>query len=103
LSRIPIACNRGELAPGEPERQRELFRTLGSRLQETRELPRGFAYRFPAEALAEIAELMGIERRCCSFLELRLEVKASEPWVWLSVEGPEGAKDVVRAELQLRS
>ncbi|MGH9337816.1 MAG: hypothetical protein ACRD21_29030 [Vicinamibacteria bacterium] len=100
---LPIVCNRDALAPGEPDRQKELFRELGRELQEVRELPRGFSYRFPAESLAKVAELMGIERRCCSFLELKLEVKASDPHIWLTVEGPEGAKAVVSAELQLRS
>jgi hypothetical protein len=100
---IPIACVRGEFGDEERERHRRLFTDLGSRVQEIRELPEGLSFRFPAEAIAPVAELMSIERRCCPFLELRLEARASEPHVWLTLEGPAGTKEVLKAELQLIS
>jgi hypothetical protein len=100
---IPIACVRGELGEEERERHRRLMADLRLQMQEVRELPEGLSFRFPAEAIASVAELMGIERRCCPFLELRLEARASEPHVWLTLEGPPGTKDVLKAELQLMS
>lgn len=103
MTELPIACNRAVLDTREKARQVELFAELRARVEEVRELPRGFAFRFPADGLARVAELMAIERRCCSFLELKLEARASEPHVWLTVEGPEGTKDVLQAELPIFS
>jgi hypothetical protein len=100
---LPIACNRDPLRPGEKERQSELLAELGARLAETRELGSGFAFRFPAESLVLVAELMDIERRCCGFVRMKLEANAAEPDVWLTVEGPEGTKEVLRSELPLFS
>jgi hypothetical protein len=98
---IPIACVRGEFGEADRERHRSLLADLRLVVQEIRELPEGLSFRFPAEAIPAVAELMSIERRCCPFLELRLEARGSEPHVWLTLEGPAGTKEVLKAELRL--
>ena len=68
--------------------------------EERRELEEGYGFRLPAAKLKEAAELMGIERRCCGFLKLRLEADAAEPYVWFSLEGPDGTKKLLAEALE---
>jgi hypothetical protein len=37
---------------------------------------------------------------CCPFFDFRLELRA-DGVLWLSLTGPEGVKDLLRAEMQL--
>lgn len=97
----PIACDRGALGSNEPERQRTLWSRILEEVEQREELEGGYRFKLPAARLADAAELMAIERRCCGFLKLRLEADASEPHVWLTLEGPPGAKRVLDAELDL--
>lgn len=98
---LPIACDRGGLTPHELERQKALVDELRGAVEERKDLPDGLAFRFPAERIPAIAELMAIERRCCAFLSLTLEVTAAESFVWLRLTGPEGTASVLRHELAL--
>jgi hypothetical protein len=100
---LPVFCNRSDLPREEQERQRSFIRELLRTALERKNLENGLSFRFPAEALVAVAELMAIERRCCSFLEIRLEANASEPWVSLTLEGPPGTRAVLESELQLLS
>ena len=93
---LPIASDRTTLGPDEPGRQRELWSSLLADVQERQQLPDGYRWRLPASRLADAAQLMGIERRCCGFLKLRLEADSSGAHVW---EGPPGAKRVLDAEI----
>ncbi len=96
---LPIVCERDALTAGERERQRELWVSVAGVAEERRELEEGYGFRLPASKLKEAAELMGIERRCCGFLKLRLEADAAEPYVWFSLEGPDGTKKVLAEAL----
>lgn len=100
---LPIVCTRSDLPAAERERQRTLVLDLLKTALETRELENGFLLRFPAESLIPVAELVEIERCCCPFLDIRIETRAKEPGVFLTLEGPAGTKDVLRAELRLFS
>jgi hypothetical protein len=100
---LPIVCSRRELSREEQERQRSFISELLTTALEKRQLPNGLFFRFPAESLSKVAELMAIERCCCPFLDIRLEARASEPWVALTLEGPAGTREVLEAELQLLS
>ena len=89
----------------EPKRQRELWSSLLADVEERRELEEGYALKLPAARLADAAELMDIERRCCGFLKLRLVAdagsEASETHIWFTLSGPPGTKRVLDAELGL--
>lgn len=98
---LHVVCDRNALGPSERDRQSRLLEGLRGRILETREIEGGYAFRLPADALTDAAELMSLERRCCSFLKLRLEAVASEPDVWLSLTGPSGTKAFLRQELAL--
>lgn len=101
MDELPIACSRGALQPRDLERQRMLWRRVIEDSVGHEELEEGYRFELPAERLAEAAELMAIERRCCGFLELRLEAHAFEPHVWLTLHGPPGAKRILDVELEL--
>ena len=64
--------------------------------EERRELEEGYGFRLPAAKLKEAAELMGIE----GAVKLRLEADAAEPYVWFSLEGPDGTKKLLAEALE---
>ncbi len=44
-------------------------------------------------ALAQLAEWVSFERKCCPFFEFRIEVAPKSGPVWLSLTGRAGVKD----------
>ena len=68
----------------------------------TVELPNGFELQMPStsEAFVETAEWVGLERRCCPFVEFSLEWRLDDS-VWVRLTGPPGAKEVLAAEMGL--
>jgi hypothetical protein len=59
----------------------------------------GYAFRFAAHEIEEIARFVALERRCCPFLEFSIDVPAEDGPVWLVVTGPRGSEAVIEAEL----
>lgn len=53
--------------------------------------------------LTDVAEWMGLERLCCPFLSLALQVAGSQEDCWLTITGSAGAKPVIEAELRADS
>jgi hypothetical protein len=76
-------------------------RLMTEAVEETRELPDGLAFRFPAEEYDSVTEFVGRERLCCPFLTFTLEVSPERGSLWLRLSGAEGVKDFIRAELHL--
>jgi hypothetical protein len=66
-----------------------------------RELAHGWALRLPNDGgtLISVARWIVDERRCCPFLTFALECEPEPGGLWLRITGPEGTKDVLRAEL----
>jgi hypothetical protein len=94
-------CDRLALTP---EARARHFDQLGPRLHALatgmRELPNGYAFGFPADpaTIALVTEWAAGERLCCPFIaiEIRLEPHGA---LWLTLTGPEGTKDFIRANL----
>lgn len=76
-------------------------RLMTEGVREIRELPDGFAFRFPAEEYGAVTEFVGNERLCCPFLTFTLEVAPQLAALRLRITGDEGVKEFIRAELQL--
>jgi hypothetical protein len=95
---LPIACSLG----GEDKRRRGdevalLFRDGRPR---ARQLPDGYALRFPGEdmwAARLLAFIIG-ERACCPFFTFELVFEAGQGAIWLHLRGPAGTTEFV-AEL----
>src|SRR5262245_18621857 len=79
-----LACDTGALDAAEQKRAEALRSRLRTATREVRELEDGYAFRIdPSVALAELAEFMTYERRCCSFFAFGLEVAPEGGPVWL--------------------
>ena len=91
---IPIACT---LSATDQARRGDEIAPLFWELRETRELPDGYALRFPgdetwaARLLAFIAE----ERACCPFFTFALVFAPQQGPLWLHLRGPAGTKEFV--------
>lgn len=96
---MPIAC--ALTTPELRARERVLQREIVTGIQETRELPDGYALRFPGEAawLDTLAEFIRFERECCPFLTFALHCEPQHGPLWLHLRGPEGAKEFLMALL----
>jgi hypothetical protein len=89
-----VACELGVFTPAERARERALLEEHLARSLETRELADGYAFRYPPDAalFARMAELVGLEHRCCPFLDFHLEWAGSQESPWLHVTGGPRAK-----------
>ncbi len=87
----------------ERERYATLLDELRSVLQEKRELPDGFAFRFPAEPVLflKLADWVTLESRCCPFLRFQLSLEQEAGPAWLRLTGREGVKDFLKNEFQM--
>ena len=85
-------------------RYQELRGRLLSAVRERHELPSGYAFQIDARiiSLPEAAEWIDMERRCCPFLTLEMEVSGVQSDWWLRLSGPSGVKAFLAAELALQ-
>ena len=96
---IPIACS---LTDSDfQERRAGVLTTVRGGVVETRELEDGYAYQFPSDVswLATLANLIAVERECCSFLRFNLRIEPGEGPIWLELTGPPGTKDFLNSIL----
>jgi hypothetical protein len=97
----PFYCNVKALSPAARARH---FDELGPALRSTRiavrELPDGYAFRFPADAatVALVAEWVAGERACCPFFDITMTFERESGPFWLSVTGRPGTKDFIKTD-----
>lgn len=79
----------------------EVIAVLKAKILETQELADGYKYIFDAtdEMLDQLTTFLKSERPCCDFFDFRLAI--SDKIVWLSITGPDAAKDFIKTELEL--
>lgn len=96
----PLVCDLSAIDASNRIRHRDLLLRLRAASRDWRETTDGYSFRVVAEAmpLTDVAEWMGLERLCCPFLNLALQVAGGQE-DWLTVTGPVGAKPIVKAEL----
>lgn len=70
---------------------------FGSLVQETRELPDEFAYRFTGEYYELVATFITSERRC-PFLCFKLDVAPHHGPIWLRSTGPHAGRSRLQSE-----
>ncbi len=68
-------------------------------LIDSAELSDGFVFRFPLREsiLQDLAEIIDMERKCCPFLNFRLELEAGKKFVSLELTGAQRTKEVIRS------
>ena len=99
---LAIVCNMNVFTPIEREnhvrKTTQLFRTV----QDIREAENGFEFIFPqtnrSENIAQFAEFISNERRCCPFLEFTLKIPPNDEHLSLLLTGPEGTREFLREE-----
>ena len=72
-------------------------RLFGRDALERRAAANGYAYRFDGDRLGDLARWIEHERRCCPFLSFRLDMSEAE--LWLHLDGPDGTRAFLDAEL----
>ena len=98
----PLACDMtaipAEQRPVHLAQSRELF----SQIEETRELPDGYEFRFTDEpnVLQRLADFVSLEKLCCPFLNFAIEIEAESGRIWLRLTGREGVKEFIKEEVR---
>jgi hypothetical protein len=92
---LPIACSLTdpELAVRAEQVRQEIFASVDER----RELPDGYAFRFPGsdEWMARLVDFIAVERECCRFLRFGLTFEPDGGPVWLSLTGGDGVRSFI--------
>ena len=85
------------------KRKETVLRSLKKQILETRELPDGYAFKFPGtdKVVDELTEFIKTERTCCDFFIFDLSISGDTSEAWLTLTGPEGAKVFITEELGL--
>ncbi len=94
-SESPLACDLDAISASERPRYNELRKMLAASAVGKRELPDGIAIQISTErmALAQLAEWIALERKCCPFFEFKIEVAPESGPVWVSLTGRAGVKE----------
>lgn len=90
----PIACTLSETARIERyDANAEIF----AHTEEMRELPDGYAFRFPANAewATKLTAFILFERECCAFFTFELVFAPNRGPLWLQLRGGEGVKEFI--------
>jgi hypothetical protein len=100
-SESPLVCNVGAYTDAQAKRKEEVTKKMWASLQDYRELPEGYAFRFPADAdcVATVAEWMALERMCCPFFSFNLKLEREGGPLWLELTGREGVKQFIESDL----
>ena len=91
----PIACRLDAIPASEHARYNELRRMLAAAAIGKCELPNGIEVQISTRrmTLTQIAEWISFERKCCSFLDFRIDVAPESGPVWVSLTGRAGVKE----------
>ena len=99
-SDTPLVCNMGVFTSAQREAHIRATTELIQAVQSVREVGNGYEFRFPNETdlISKIAEFISNERLCCPFLKFKLNVFSNHEPVSLSLTGPIGTQEFLRAE-----
>jgi hypothetical protein len=99
-SNAPLSCNMDVFTPA--QRESHILNTiqLAQAIQSVQEVENGYEFTFPNESefISKIGEFISNERLCCPFLEFTLNVFSDVEPISLSLSGPVGTQEFLRAE-----
>lgn len=98
-------CNIKALTPAEREHHKQLGGKLMAARKEIVETTKGYEFQYsPADvSLAELADWVGAESKCCPFFDFHLDVEHEGKLLCLRLTGGEGIKEFIRAEFQVQT
>ena len=96
----PLVCNMGVFTPAQRESHIQTTTELVQSVQAFQEVANGYEFAFPneSELITKIAEFISNERLCCPFLNFSLNVFSTSEPVYLTLTGPIGTQEFLRAE-----
>ena len=99
-----LECGLDRLDGTEQGRYGALRAAMRLAVEETRDLPDGYAIRLRPDVtiFREVAEWISLERRCCPFLCLTLQWSDRNA-VWLTLAGGPGVKEFLAGRLAANS
>lgn len=100
VTEIPIACT---LTAEEQGAWRDgIGHTVFHGYDETRELPYGYALRFPGDDTwaRTLVEFVVHERACCPFFAFQMVFEPNHGAIWLHLSGGEGVKSFVKGMIE---
>jgi hypothetical protein len=97
-------CNIKALTPAERVRHKELGDKMMTARNATIETPNGYEFQYsPKEvSLAELAEWVAAESKCCPFFDFHIDLEREGTLVCLRLTGSEGVKAFLRSEIGVR-
>ena len=98
-----LLCNLAAMTPTQRAQYETQKQRLREAIEETQELPNGYAFRFASapNLLIDIAQFMEGERHCCPFYTFTVEAAPSNGPVWLRITGPQESKTFIKDALTL--
>ncbi len=98
---IPIACDLSAIPTAEREDHIASAPQLFTSVQESRELPDGYAFRFPVDTdiLLKITHYIANERLCCPFFGFGIELEPQSAALWLHLTGSAEVKQFIKSEM----
>ena len=96
-------CNTKALTAAERARHKSLTEKLMTARKETVETEKGYEFQYsPAEvSLAELAEWVAGESKCCPFFDFHIDLEREGKLACLRLTGEEGIKAFIRAEFKI--
>jgi hypothetical protein len=97
-------CNAKALSPAERARHEELTKRLLAKKIATLETAKGYEFQFRPEdaSVAEVAEWVVAESKCCPFFDFHIDLEEEGRLVCLRLTGAEGIKTFIRSEFGLK-
>ena len=93
-------CNTKALTPAERVHHKQLTDRIIATRREIVETEKGYEFQFtPADiSLAELADWVAIESKCCPFFDFHLDLEQVGTLLCLRITGEEGIKPFIRTE-----
>ena len=100
-----VYCNIKALTPEERARHKQVGEKLMAARKEIVEIERGYEFQFsPADvSLAELAEWVVAESKCCPFFDFHIDLEREGKLACLRLTGEEGIKAFIRAEFKIEN
>ena len=97
-----LVCNMSIFSPAERESHLQTTNELVQAVQGVKEVENGYEFSFPNEVglISKIAEFISNERLCCPFLKFTLTILPNGGPISLSLTGPVGTQEFLRAEFE---
>jgi uncharacterized protein HemX len=96
-------CNIKALTAAERARHKQLSEKLMAARKEIAETEKGYEFQYsPADvSVAELADWVAAESKCCPFFDFHIDLEREGKLVCLRLTGEEGIKAFIRAEFKI--